>query len=219
MRYSGFVIDSDVAPRRGQRAPRPSKGDRRERALLEAAGRMLESGRFSTASIADLADEAEISRASFYFYFASKQALLATLVDEAVSDFNARIVEVLESDDSSAPAAAVRATVDAAAELWWNHRAILLASVELGTTIPDVYERAMANFAIVRAPTVELLQRHGQVPEAGNRDDATALVMILMLMTERNFFDLLRGSPTLADMHALTERLAMVWLRAFGLEP
>ncbi len=212
-----MVIESDVAPRRAQRVERPSKGDRRERALLDAASRLLATGRFSDASVGDLAEEAEISRASFYFYFASKQALLASLIDEAVSDFNARIAGVLDTDVSSVPADAVRATVEAAAELWWEHRAILLASVELGTSIPEVYERTMDNFAIVVAPTVELLQRHGRVPEAESLEDATRLVMILILMTERNFFDLVRGTPTEAERDALTERLATVWLRAFGL--
>lgn len=211
------VIESDVAPRRTQRQDRPSKGDRRERALLDAAGRLLATGRFAAASVAELADEADISRANFYFYFSSKQALLASLIDEAVSDFNASILEVLESDDSSAPAAAVRATVEAAATLWWDHRTVLLASTELGAAIPEVYERTMQNMAIVRRPTVELLQRHGRVPEASNLDDATRLVMILMLMTERNFVDLVRGNPTVADRDTLTAALTAVWLRAFGL--
>ncbi|MDP9027569.1 MAG: TetR/AcrR family transcriptional regulator, partial [Actinomycetota bacterium] len=98
------MIESDVAPRRTQRAERPSKGDRRERALLDAAARLLEAGRFAGASVSEIAEEAEISRAAFYFYFASKQALLASLIDEAVSEFNARIVDVLDTDDFSAPA-------------------------------------------------------------------------------------------------------------------
>jgi len=211
-------MESVVAPRRSQRAERPSKGDRRERALLDAAGRLLASGRFSAASIGDLAREAQISRASFYFYFASKQALLATLIDDAISDFNARVVDVVDADNSPTPALAVRSTIEAAADLWWEHRTILLASVELGTTIPEVYERMTQNFGIVRAPTVELLRRHGRVPEAQNRDDATQLVMILMLMSERNFFDLMRGTATRGELDSLTDRLTTVWLRAFGLE-
>ncbi len=211
------MIERDVAPRRTPRADRPSKGDRRERALLDAAARLLESGRFASASVSEIAEEAEISRAAFYFYFASKQALLASLIDEAVSDFNAEIVNLLDADRFAEPADAVRATVEAAAQLWWDHRTVLLASNELGFAIPEVYERGMQNFAIVRAPTVELLQRYGQVPEARNSDDATRLVMILMLMTERNFLDLVRGEPTLADRAALTDALATVWLRAFGL--
>ena len=44
----------------------------------------------------------------------------------------------------------------------------------------------MANIAVVREPTVALLRRHGQVPEA---HDAEQLVTALILMTERTFYD------------------------------
>jgi AcrR family transcriptional regulator len=210
--------ESLVTPRRLQRGERPSKGDRRERALLDAAGRLLAGGRFAGASISEIAQEAGLSRGNFYFYFASKQALLANLVDAAIAEFNSSIQAVTENDDSVTPAEAVRSTVRSAATLWWEHRDVLLASVELGTTIPEVYDRTIANLAIVRTPTVALLQRHGTVPEAEDTDAATQLVMILTLMSERNFFDLMRGDPTVAERDALSERLALVWLRAFGLD-
>lgn len=209
---------TDVTPRRAQRTEHPSKGDRRERALLDAADRLLTAGRFASASIAEIAEEAGLSRASFYFYFASKQALLASLVDAAIAEFNASILIVADGDDSLEASEAVRSTVRAAAKLWWDHRDVLKASVELGATIPEVYDRTISNFEIVRAPTVALLRRHGNVPEATDPEAATQLVMILMLMSERNFFDLMRGDPTASERDDLTERLSLVWLRAFGLD-
>jgi AcrR family transcriptional regulator len=213
------MTELEVAPRRAQRGERPAKGDRREQALLAAAQRLLASGDFAAASVADLAHEAEISRAGFYFYFASKQALLASVIDSAVSQFNAEIAAVLTPGRKRSPVAALRATVQAAAELWWDHRAVLVASVELGATIPEVYERTMANLAVVRAPTVALLLRAGTVPEAQDPDEATRLVMALTLMSERNFYDLMRGRPTLADRAELVDRLTRIWVRSFGLEP
>ena len=210
------MTDIDVSPRRAQRSEVPSKGDLRERELLDAAGRLLAEGTFGAASVSEIATEAGLSRAAFYFYFASKQALLATLLDDAVAAFNRQIHDVV-NDDFASPAEALRATVRAAAELWWDHRAVLKASVELGTAIPEVYERASANFALVGAPTLELLQRHGTVPEASDRAAATALVTALMLMSERNFFDLMRGKPTAGERDALTSTLQTIWLRSFGL--
>jgi len=243
------VIDTEVSPRRAQRQEHPSKGDRRERALLDAAARLLQAGTFAEVSVAGIASEADISRASFYFYFASKQALLASLLDEAVQHFNARIMSVVESDrfatkdlgapyelvrlvaetgklpvpnfaagGIATPADAVRSTVEAAGELWWDHRTVLCASVELGSAMPEVYERTMANLSVVGAPTVALLQRYGTVPEARDTVAAEGLVSVLMLMSERSYFDLMRGDPTRAERDALTERLVTVWLRAFGLD-
>lgn len=213
------MTESGVASRRAQRGERPAKGDRKEQALLDAAQRLLASGQFAAASVADIADEAELSRAGFYFYFASKQALLASVIDTAVSQFNAEIASVLAPDRVQTPVAALRATVQAAAELWWDHRAVLVASVELGATIGEVYERTMQNFSVVRAPTVALLLRAGTVPEARDPADATRLVMALLLMSERNFYDLMRGQPTLADRDQLVDRLSRIWTRAFGLDP
>ena len=176
----------------------------------------MASGRFAAASVAEIADEAQLSRAAFYFYFASKDALLAVLVDQAVSTFNERIVTVAASEHLSATAA-VRATVDAAAQLWWDHADLLAASVQLGTFMPEVYDRTMANIATVRAPTVTLLQRHGTVPEAADAEQANELVTALILMCERTLFDLMRRNPSAADRDLTAARLAAVWLRAFGI--
>jgi AcrR family transcriptional regulator len=212
------VTDTYVIPRRAQRAETARKGDKRERDLLDAAGRLLASASFGAASVGEIAQEAGLSRASFYFYFASKQALLATLLDDAIAQFNGQIASVVNDDRFESPADAVRATVQAAAELWWEHGVLLKASVELGSAIPEVYERTMANFAVVGAPTIDLFRRDAQVPEAADHSSASALVTALMLMSERNYFHLMRGDPTIAERDSLTLTLQRIWLRSFGLD-
>ena len=212
-------MSADAAPRRSARPDRPTKGDRRERALIEAAERLLGEGTFEQASVTELAQAAGISRANFYFYFVSKQALLASVIDAAVEQFNARIAGQLAPAENQPPAALIKASVEAAADLWWEHRTVLLASVELGAHIPEVYERTMSNVAVVRAPTVALLRHHGQVPEAADPDESERLVTALILMTERNFYDLMRTDPTRTDLQQLTERLTRIWQRAFGWNP
>jgi AcrR family transcriptional regulator len=209
------VTSASVTPRRVQRSERPAKGDSRERALIETAERLLEAGEFEQASVADLTRAANISRATFYFYFASKQAVLASVVDAAITTFNSQILSAL--DETGSPSKAVRSTVTAAAELWWDHRAVLIASFELGSSIPEVYDRTMANQAIVREPTVELLRRYGTVPEAGDPDAALALVTALTFMSERSFYHLMRDNPSIGQRDQLADRLARIWLRSFGL--
>jgi hypothetical protein len=39
-----------------------------------------------------------------------------------------------------------------------------------------------------------------------------------MLMSERNFFHLMRGNPTIGDRESLTATLQRIWLRSFGLD-
>jgi len=216
--YSWVVADSDLLPRRAQRRETPSKGDLRERALLDAARRLLEQGTFADVSVAEIAQEAHISRAAFYFYFASKQSLLASLVDQAVTDFNSFIVGVGEANDAVGPAEAIRSTVVAAAQLWWNNSTVLRASVELGAVMPEVYARTIENLEIVRAPTVALLRKYGTVPEARSAEQSAELVRVLTFMAERSLYDLMRGHPTERDRDRLVDQLTTVWLRAFGID-
>src|SRR5206468_1384466 len=133
-----------------------------------------------------------ISRAGFYFYFASKEALLAEVLDRSVRGFNDRIVHMFGPDPVADPARGLAASVEAAADLWWDHAAVLRATFELGTRLPEVYARTQANFAVVMRPTSELLQRAGRVPEARDPAAADALVHTLLLMSERTFYHLMR---------------------------
>src|SRR5690349_3276456 len=70
---------------RGRRAPRVS-GDERERAILQTAERLLEERPLREISVDDLARGAGISRPTFYFYFASKEAVLLALLDRLVEE-------------------------------------------------------------------------------------------------------------------------------------
>jgi len=81
------------AAARGRRAPRPS-GDEREHAILATAERLLEQRPLSEISIDDLARGAGISRPTFYFYFASKDAVLLTLLDRVIAEVETVIAEV-----------------------------------------------------------------------------------------------------------------------------
>ncbi len=214
------MAESVTSPRRAQQAAardRPSKGDQREIALIEAAERRLDAGTFAAASVATLAAEAGISRAGFYFYFASKDALLVSVIDRAVGDFNEQIIAVMAPDADRPPADALMDATRAAAALWWEHGTVLVASTDLGASVTEVYDRTATNFAIVREPTLDLLLRHGTVPEARDEDEGRALVTALLWMMERNLYDCMRSRPERAVLDALAERLGRVWVRAFGL--
>src|SRR5690349_18554730 len=65
---------------RGRRTPKMS-GDDRERAILEAFEHLLEQRALHEISIDEIARGAGISRPTFYFYFASKEAVLLSLFE------------------------------------------------------------------------------------------------------------------------------------------
>ncbi|MFC4532955.1 TetR/AcrR family transcriptional regulator [Sphaerisporangium dianthi] len=82
-----------IGSRRG-----PTKGDQRERALLDAARVIFRDKPFGQVTIDELASAAGIARSGFYFYFESKQAVLAALCDQVIGENDKEMAEWLASD-------------------------------------------------------------------------------------------------------------------------
>jgi AcrR family transcriptional regulator len=90
------LYDRDVPATTSRRGP--TKGDQREQALLDAARLVFRAKPISQVTIDELAGAAGIARSGFYFYFESKQALLAALVDQVIGEVDAEMSEWLGSD-------------------------------------------------------------------------------------------------------------------------
>jgi AcrR family transcriptional regulator len=84
------VSRTAIGSRRG-----PTKGDQREQALLAAARLVFREKPISQVTIDELAGAAGIARSGFYFYFESKQALLAALTDQAIGEGDQEMAESL----------------------------------------------------------------------------------------------------------------------------
>lgn len=76
----------------------PTKGDQREQALIDAARAVFRDKSIGQVTIDELAGAAGIARSGFYFYFESKQALLAALVDQRLAEADLEMAEWLASD-------------------------------------------------------------------------------------------------------------------------
>ncbi|NUR84988.1 MAG: TetR/AcrR family transcriptional regulator, partial [Nonomuraea sp.] len=101
----------------GARRSGAAPGSAELRARILAATRDLLRGRgFDSLSVADILTAAEVSRASFYFYFPGKQAVLAELVREAVAQGQQAAQPWIGGEHD--PADALRAGVRDGARLW-----------------------------------------------------------------------------------------------------
>ncbi|MBL7252800.1 TetR/AcrR family transcriptional regulator [Paractinoplanes lichenicola] len=76
----------------------PTKGDQREQALVDAARAVFREKSIAQVTIDELAGAAGIARSGFYFYFESKQALLAALVDQNLAEADLEMAEWLAAD-------------------------------------------------------------------------------------------------------------------------
>lgn len=100
-----------------------SKGDLRERAIIDTAKELLQTVPPAQITIDQLAGGAGISRSSFYFYFDSKTAVLEALLGEIALEMHAAAAGWL--DGSGADPAALRRALEVSAGLWREHGPLL----------------------------------------------------------------------------------------------
>src|SRR4029453_3098393 len=97
------TMEMACMPRPVARRDRPSRGEVQRnlrRAILDATERLLVDHRFDELRVADILSAAKVSRASFYFYFESKHAVLAELVRAVVDQALGVAHPWLEHDES-----------------------------------------------------------------------------------------------------------------------
>ncbi|KTE04169.1 hypothetical protein ATE68_00490 [Sphingopyxis sp. H038] len=210
-----MVSHSAAAPsRRAQRrVEQPRSGDERERAILAAARAALKARTFDTMSISELVASAHVSRPSFYFYFASKDALLATLIEEVLAEIRSNL-ELANAREGADTRARIREGVGHIVAAWLSHREILCAAVELGSrlfVVEDMWRRAVIG-------SVELFL-HRLDLEQISRDAETLRRQAHLLAwgQERNLYNLAKSGGDVAAFAALATDLTEMWFSAlFG---
>ena len=214
-RYSAGVsvpAGEAPAPARGRRAVRPS-GDDRERAILATAERLLGEKPLSAISVDDLARGAGISRPTFYFYFASKDAVLLTLLDAAVSEADAAMRRAFDAP-ATGPRDGWRRAITAYYETFRAHRALTLAWAQARSTNVEVrrlWAQVFEAWVQLSATAIEAERDRGAAPPGLPARD---LAIALTSMNERVLYATLSGDgPTVAESDVV-DVLLEVWLPA-----
>ena len=203
---------------RGRRAARPS-GDDRELAILSTLERLLEVRPFAEISVDDLAKGAGISRPTFYFYFASKDAVLLTLFERVIAEADARFGGRAE-DYVADPARAWREGFYAFFEPLRAHLGVALAGVAATATnaeIGELWSAYMQKWIDGTAAIITAERTRGAAPETVPAQDLAAA---LNLMNERTMFaSYTSQKPSIAEDAAL-DTLAHVWITSiYGRTP
>jgi AcrR family transcriptional regulator len=170
----------------GRRGGAPSKGDRREQALLDAAETLLERGGLEQMTVDAIATGAGISRGSLYFYFGSKQEVLAALVDRTVAVVRAD-ASLTARDAAADPVVAMEEAVRRVERTWREHGTVMRAAVDNAAGHPGIRAAWQETVEMFAATMTDLLVRAG-VPDGSGTADAPALARALCWMTERAFY-------------------------------
>jgi AcrR family transcriptional regulator len=200
------------AAARGRRTVRPS-GDDRELAILETAERLLAERSLWAVSVDDLARGAGISRPTFYFYFASKDAVLLTLLDRVVAEADAATRRAF-GRPAADPREAWERAITAYYETFRAHRGLTLAWAEARSTNDEVralWARVFDGWVQQCAAAIEAERQRGAA-RAGL--PARDLAVVLNSMNERVLYATFSGDgPAVAEADVVPALLD-VWLSA-----
>jgi AcrR family transcriptional regulator len=197
---------------RGRRQARPS-GDDRELAILTTAERLLAVKPLSAISVDDLARGAGISRPTFYFYFASKDAVLLTLLDRVVAEADAVTRQAFDRP-AAGPREAWERAITAYYETVRAHRSLARAWAEARSTNDEVRELWARVFDgwVQRCTTAIEAERARGAARSGV--PARDLALALNSMNERVLYATFSGDgPSVAEADVVTVLLD-VWLSA-----
>lgn len=197
-------------PARGRRTGRPT-GDDRELAILATAERLLGERPLSEISIDDLARGAGISRPTFYFYFASKNAVLLTLLDRVIEEADTASLNVLDNLAAD-PAGGWRAGIDAFYRTFRSHRPVAVACAEARATNAEVralWANVMEGWVAWTAGAIQAERDRGAAPDGLPARD---LAIALNSMNERVLYATYAGDGPAVAEGDVVDVLLTVWL-------
>ena len=180
---------------------------------METLERLLGERPWHEVSIDHIARGAGISRPTFYFYFASKEAVLLSLVEQIIAEGRGSYGDALERIGEE-PAAALRRVIGAYLDQFGAHAPVLLAAIEAAVQSEEVrtlWARVEEQWVQEGTAAIEAERARGAAPPGvPARDLATAL----LAMNEQVITKTLAGQAPAIAREDVVETLLSVWLRA-----
>ena len=200
-----------IGSRRG-----PTKGDQREQALLDAARVVFREKPIGQVTIDELAGAAGIARSGFYFYFESKQALLAALTDQAIGEGDVEMAEWLASDGLDR--AALRRGLARALARWrvdgrWLRE--VFVAPDPGPDVRHVRDRLVATGCSAFSERIERDAKAGRTVD-GPPDLLAAMAVNLRIVTFADAFADPGKYPEDAMLDTLTDAILRM---VYGVTP
>ncbi|MER6808618.1 TetR/AcrR family transcriptional regulator [Spirillospora sp. NPDC000708] len=180
----------------------------RER-ILSATRELLREHRFDALSVADILAAAGVSRASFYFYFPSKQAVLGELVREAVAQGQQAARPWI--DQRQDPVSALRAGVADGARLWRDNAGVLAAIVESWGSDEDLRKLWLEQMDLFTEAATARIESDPHARERLGSMDTRAVAASLTWLGERLYYLAATGVPPFDDEEVLIDVLTNAW--------
>jgi AcrR family transcriptional regulator len=206
------------APRVGARARtatdrRAREGNADTRAqILAATESLLERVALRDLSVAQIIEQAEISRATFYSYFGSKYDVVVGLLAKIMDDVYDLTRPFIDRDDDVEPATAMSRSLEAAAAAWGTHRLALRAVSENWNAVPELRTMWLGVFRRFTDGIAGEIDRQRAAGLAPPGIDSRELTTVLLWATERSFYVAGLGlQPELRSEQRAVQALFAMW--------
>jgi TetR/AcrR family transcriptional regulator, ethionamide resistance regulator len=184
-------------------------------AILAATAWLLADRPFGDLAVSDILAAAGVSRGTFYFYFDSKQDVLAELVRRAVAAGHEAAAPWLSGPEGPEdPAAALRAGITAGAELWRASAPVLRAIVENWRADPRLEALWTEQMQTFTDATVAQIDADPRARERLAGRDVPAIASALTWLGERLYYLAATGTPPFDDQDTLVSTLLHIWTTA-----
>ncbi|MDQ1203862.1 TetR/AcrR family transcriptional regulator [Microbacterium sp. SORGH_AS_0862] len=194
----------------GRRIVAPSKGELREKQILDEAEKQLIDIGHEAMTVESIATAAGLTRGALYFYFRSKNDVIAALVQRITVELTSAIATRRAASPTSAHGGLLSA-IDLTRDLWSRHGAVMRTAIELSPSVPFIDHL----WSSARAETIRSLT---EITESAaieaSASERASVVSALVAMTERVFYEAIRSN---SDLDAAAEVVTMIWNRALPL--
>jgi AcrR family transcriptional regulator len=209
-----FVAEASNTVRTGR--PRQHTGSSDAEALiLDATETLLADVPIGKLSVAQIIERAGVSRATFYFYFSSKYAVITALLARAMEEIYDQTRPFIEAEGDPAPDAGLRASLEGGARVWREHRFVLRATHEQWHAVPELHELwggIVRRFTDGVSAGIDRGRAAGLLPHGA---DARQLAASLLWGTERCFYVAGLGADAdLPSEEEIVETLIAIWTGA-----
>jgi AcrR family transcriptional regulator len=199
---------------RGADRPRAHGGTSdAERAIFEATERLLAEVPLHELSVAQIISAAGVSRATFYFYFSSKFAVVTGLLAQVMDEIFEVVQPFVGREDGQDPEPALRQSLQASTKLWAKHRRALGAVMEHWHAVPELrglWLGVVQRFADAVAVEIERERKEGLAPPG---PDSNQVAAALIWGTERCLYVAGLGvDKNIPREEDLVEPLMALWL-------
>jgi TetR/AcrR family transcriptional regulator, ethionamide resistance regulator len=214
MSSSPTTKNASLEASRGSDRPRThGGGSDAERSIFQATEQLLAEVPLHELSVAQIISAAGVSRATFYFYFSSKFAVVTGLLAQIMDEIFQVVQPFVSRADGQDPESALRQSLQDSTKLWAAHRPALGAVMEHWHAVPELrvlWLGVVQRFAAAVAAEIDREREEGLAPPG---PDSRHIAAALIWSTERCLYVAGLGvDENIPREEDLVEPLLALWL-------